>query len=325
MLSKIIRFKSLRYCRAGVVLVVMAVLSACGSSGGSNEGLPAGLTQQPDATTASNDTTNDPLNSGGTDSAPASIAPTSPANPTPTAPANTTPFPGDITDVILVTGQSNALGADTDFDALLDSPVDRAFAFTNEGWAKADLRQVWDLNWHPRGDPATDPSNNFGFHFAKKVAERRSHRMVGFILVTAPGAPIETWDYESDFYLSIRNRVIDALNQLPSKATIDGILWHQGETDWEDTPYYERKLADVINNFRSESWYSSDKPFICGETAFAPLNRILTNLNTDGDPWTGCVESDGLPTHEDQVHFTAEGLRILGTRCLLYTSPSPRD
>ena len=302
--------------RVGVALMALALLSACGSGGDSGEDLSALSTQQPGVTTASNNPANVPAASDGAASvnsaptAPANSAPTAPANPSPTLP----PFPGEITDVILVTGQSNALGADTAFDAALDSPVDRAFAFTSEGWVKADLHQVWDLNWHPRGDPATDPSNNFGFHFARKVAERRSHRMVGFILVTAPGAPIETWDYESDFYLSIRNRVVDALNQLPSKATIDGILWHQGETDWEDTPYYEGKLADVINNFRTESWYSSDKPFICGETAFAPLNRILTNLNTDGDPWTGCVESDGLQTQEDQVHFTAEGLRILGTR-----------
>ena len=56
------------------------------------------------------------------------------------------------------------------------------------------------------------------------------------------------------------------------------------------------------------------KPFICGETAGAPLNRILSNLNFDGDPWTGCVQANGLPTFVDGVHFLAEGLRVLGTR-----------
>ena len=270
-------------------------------------------------------TNNDPENQqetlagaepGQTDAEPEQSDPEQTVNEQPeqTAPANTTPFAGEITEVILVTGQSNALGADTDYDMWLDEPNDRVFAFTNEGWLQANLRQIWDQNWHPRGDPSTDPSNNFGFHFAKKVAQQRSHRSVGIILVTAPGAPIVTWDYESDFYLSIRNRVISALNQLPSKATVDGILWHQGETDWEDTPFYESKLADVINNFRSESWFGMNKPFICGETANAPLNRILNNLNNDGDPWTACVGADGLDLHPDQVHFTAEGLREIGAR-----------
>jgi len=254
------------FAAIGIVLLA-STLSACGGG----DTVDGGVENEDQSQTLAGDT-------GPQAGAGESQEPT----PTPTAPANTTPFAGDITDVILVTGQSNALGADTEFD--------------------------------PRGDPSTDPSNNFGFHFAKKVAERRSHRVVGIILVTAPGEPIATWDYESEFYLSIRDRVISALNQLPSKATIDGILWHQGETDWEDTPYYENKLADVINNFRSESWFASDKPFICGETSLAPLNRILMNLNSDGDQWTGCVESDGLRTHEDQVHFTADGLRVIGTR-----------
>ena len=286
------------FAAIGIVLLA-STLSACGGG----DTVDGGVENEDQSQTPAGDT-------GPQAGAGESQEPT----PTPTAPANTTPFAGDITDVILVTGQSNALGADTEFDAELDQPADRVLAFTNEGWKKADLHQIWDQNWHPRGDPSTDPSNNFGFHFAKKVAERRSHRVVGIILVTAPGEPIATWDYESEFYLSIRDRVISALNQLPSKATIDGILWHQGETDWEDTPYYENKLADVINNFRSESWFASDKPFICGETSLAPLNRILMNLNSDGDQWTGCVESDGLRTHEDQVHFTADGLRVIGTR-----------
>ncbi len=302
MLSKLTLFTYARPVRAGNALSLMLaifMLTGCGADGQTGtigaDDQPPVTTQQPEETAESGETTDNP-------------------NQTPTSPASTTPFAEDITDLILVTGQSNALGADTDFDAELDSPNDRVFAFTNEGWQKADLHQIWDLNWHPRGDPDTDPSNNFGFHFAKKVAERRSHRVVGFILVTAPGEAIATWDYESDFYLSIRNRVIDALNQLPNKATIDGILWHQGETDWIDNVYYENKFADVINNFRSESWFSSDKPFICGETATAPLNRILRNLNSDGDQWTGCVEANGLRTHEDQVHFLADGLRVLGTR-----------
>ena len=219
-----------------------------------------------------------------------------------------------ITDLIVVTGQSNALGGDTTFDAARDTPNSRVYAFTSEGWQVADLRQIWDLNWHPRNDPATDPSNNFGFHFAKKVAERRPQKKVGFILVTAPGQGISHWDYESEFYLQIRNKVISAINELPDKATVDGILWHQGETDWHANDYYRDKLRDLIANFRTESWLAGGAPFICGETVEAPLNQLLSALNTDGDPTTGCVSSEDLSVILDNLHFSAEGLRILGTR-----------
>ncbi len=223
-------------------------------------------------------------------------------------------YPADITDVILVTGQSNALGADTTFDAARDIPNNRAFAFTNNGWQVADLHQIWDLDWHPRNHPDTDPSNNFAFHFATKVAERRPQKVIGFILVTAPGQGISHWDYQSEFYWKISNKVTDALNQLPNKAAVDGILWHQGETDWTANDYYRNKLHNLINNFRSENWFSSDKPFICGETVEAPVNEILMALNNDADNHTGCVAADGLGTILDNLHFSAEGLRILGTR-----------
>lgn len=219
-----------------------------------------------------------------------------------------------ITEVVLVTGQSNALGADTSYDASLDVPHPRAFAFTDEGWRVADLNQVWDLGWQPRNDPDTDPSNNFGFHFARKVAARRPDRVIGFILITAPGEGISHWDYKSDFYLKVRDKVIRALNELPNKATIDGILWHQGENDWADNDYYTSKLNDLIRNFRGESWFGSERPFICGETVEAPVNNRLMALNSDGDNWTGCVSSEGVPTFLDGLHFSANGLRIIGTR-----------
>lgn len=219
-----------------------------------------------------------------------------------------------ITDVVLVTGQSNALGADTSYDSSLDVPHPRAFAFTEEGWRVADLNQVWDLGWQPRNDPDTDPSNNFGFHFARKVAQRKPDRVIGFVLVTAPGAGIDHWDYESEFYVKIRNKVVTALNELPSKATIDGILWHQGETDWADNDYYTSKLNDLIRNFRGESWFGDNRPFVCGETVEAPVNNRLMALNADDDEWTGCVSADGVPTFLDGLHFSADGLRIIGTR-----------
>ena len=221
----------------------------------------------------------------------------------------------DITDLVLLTGQSNALGANTDYDASLDSPHPQVFAFTDTGWKRADLHQIWDRGWHPRNDPQTDPSNNLLLHFGKRLVTRDGRRVVGFILVSAPGAAISNWDYNSDFYRGIDDRVIDAINQLPHKSQLDGVLWHQGETDANDTPYYENKLRSLIDNFRSENWFSSGRPFICGEIAKrGGVNNRLNSLNSDSDAYTGCVSSSGLATRIDGSHFTAEGLRELGKR-----------
>lgn len=149
---------------------------------------------------------------------------------------------------------------------------------------------------------------------AKEVTRRHDHRVVGFILATAPGEGIEHWNQGGAFFNHIDAKVIDAINQIPHKSELDGILWHQGESDEGDLNYHTR-LDTLISTFRQQSWFSSERPFICAETAeFEVVNRQLMALNTNGDRWTACVESDGLSTHADGYHFDAEGLRELGKR-----------
>ncbi len=241
-------------------------------------------------------------------------------------PAEVVSGTASITDVVLVTGQSNALGSQTSYDPVLDQPVDRFYAYTENGWQPASLRQVWDLGWHPAKGLGDDPHNNFGFHFGKAVAEQRSDRVVGIILVTAPGEGIKHWDSDGFFFRKIRNKILLALNELPHKSGVDGILWHQGETDWSQSgsndpdldgvvedDYYSNKLWGLINSFRAEVWFDADRPFICGETARSPVNARLNSLNRDADAWTACVPGEELPTHDaEQVHFSAQGLRQLG-------------
>lgn len=219
----------------------------------------------------------------------------------------------DITDLILVTGQSNTLGAGTAYDALLDASNDRVFAFTDRGWQVADLKQIWDHEWHPLNHPETDPSNNFSLHFGKSVATADSSRVVGFILASSPGSKIEAWNKGSSFYNTVQNKVVDALNRLPHKSAIDGILWHQGESDGQDIPSYTVSLNELIFNLRSEQWVQNQAPFICGETKIASVNRRLNGLNEDDDPSTACVEAFDLSTR-DGTHFDAPALRILGAR-----------
>jgi len=97
--------------------------------------------------------------------------------------------PSDITDLILVTGQSNVTGAETRVSATLnrwgkviefyapDEPHPRVFAWTVDpsnsnagtGWKVAALNQSWHDSAPGVGGIAR---NNFAFHFAKQVADR---------------------------------------------------------------------------------------------------------------------------------------------------------
>lgn len=223
-----------------------------------------------------------------------------------------------ITDVILVTGQSNALGAETKpydpYDAALDSPVRRVYAYTENGWSIAGLEQIWDLGWIPRGDIGSAPANNFAFHFGKSLVRKDPDAVVGIIMVTAPGAGIEHWDIDGPFFDQINARVRRALEALPGDARVQGILWHQGETDFYRSNHYRNQLKTLIGNFRDQRWLADDAVFICGETLNSPVNANLLELNSDGDPSTGCVVASDLESIGDDVHFNADSLRTLGMR-----------
>ena len=225
-----------------------------------------------------------------------------------------------ITDVVLVTGQSNALGAETvlldpnSFSEQLDYPVKRVYAYTNTGWTIAGLRQIWDLNWYPRADIAGDPGNNFAFHFAKSLVRQDPSKVVGIILVTAPGESISHWDQNQDFYSILRQKVEKALDALPQKTRIDAVLWHQGETDYYDSDYYGSKLKQLIEQLRSEYWVQNNAVFICGETLDSPVNARLRALNSDADARTACASAGGLESVGDGLHFNAASMRILGAR-----------
>ncbi len=219
-----------------------------------------------------------------------------------------------ITDVVLVTGQSNTLGSNTAVEEGLDDAFDRVYAWTEDGWDIANLRQVWDLGWHPRTTPdGLNPHNNFALHFGKQVAVN-SDRVVAFIVLSAPGRPIAHWDRSKDFYQKIRFQVEEALSYLPHKHELDAILWHQGENNWLGGEEYRDKLKQLIVSFRTEPWYGESALFICGETHRAPVNADLNALNSDGDVRTACVSSLGVGVLPDLTHFDAAGLREIGRR-----------
>lgn len=240
----------------------------------------------------------------------------------------------DITDMLLVTGQSNVQGSQTDYDPALDTVDPRVFAFTSNGtWEVADLHQAWDVNnWHPGNgslaDTSRQPYNHFAFHAARTIVQQDPSRVVGIVVASAPGEGIRHWDTCSPFFDIVSSKAQTALSAQTGKNNFDGILWHQGESDWQasgtsDTDasaaeksydeYYPEKLSQLIQNFRDQTWFGDNRAFICGETSQAPVNARLNELNTDLSDWTACVAGTDLSTR-DGVHFDAPGLRELGMR-----------
>jgi len=186
--------------------------------------------------------------------------------------------PSNITDLVLVTGQSNVTGADTTVAAKLnrwgkveeflapDTPHPRVFAWTVDGlnnnagtgWKVATLNQSWHDHAPGIGGIAR---NNFAFHFAKEVAKRDPCKVVGFVMVSEGGKGISHWDNNATGWLEVKRHITEAMSAI-ERTSIDAILWHQGESDWiadgtcftsevcinNQPDYYPQKLYSRIAN-----------------------------------------------------------------------------
>jgi len=218
-----------------------------------------------------------------------------------------------ITDVILMMGQSNALGEDTQVDLGQDSPDDRVIVWTQfDDWQIGNLcTQKWQKAWFPwRGGIC---SNHPAFQIAKHIVELDGSRRVAVIPTGTAGKPIRWWDANGIADLSVNATVQTALNSL-GRSQVDLIAWSQGEADHGNEVTWLLKLNDLISRLRARPWFdASDGRFIAQETKHSSVNLSVRELANDGDPLTDWVQAADLPT-KDGVHWSASAIRTISER-----------
>lgn len=220
-----------------------------------------------------------------------------------------------VTDVVLMMGQSNALGEDTAVDPDgLDSVNNNIIAWTQfDGWQVADLcTQIWQKGWFPwRGGVC---SNHPAFQIAKGIVAADPSRKVAIIPTGVAGKPISWWDRGALAYELAEEHTREALAALPGKNQVDLVAWSQGEANDGVEDEWYNKLTDMISRLRSESWFNSQETvFIAQETKDSSVNDTLPRFDSDGDDLTNWVRASDLST-KDGVHWSASALRTLGNR-----------
>ena len=218
-----------------------------------------------------------------------------------------------VTDVILMMGQSNALGEDTTVNLSEDDVDSRVVVWTQfDGWQIGNLcTQKWQKAWFPwRGGIC---SNHPAFQIAKHIVELDPSRRVAVIPTGAAGKPIRWWDANGIEDFKVANIVQTALASL-GRSKVDLIAWSQGEADHGNDNVWELKLQDLILRLRKRPWFdANDGQFIAQETKWSSINTKVRELSNDGDPLTDWVPAADLPT-KDGVHWSGAALRIIGER-----------
>jgi iduronate 2-sulfatase len=111
-----------------------------------------------------------------------------------------------------------------------------------------------------------------------------------------------------------------ALKELASRGdtyTLDGILWHQGESDSRSTEeVYLQELTTLIARMR-EDVGQPDLPFVIGEVynnGKRDAVRAAQQAVAKAVPHVGFASADGLKTWDGGTHFDAASQLLMGKR-----------
>jgi hypothetical protein len=160
---------------------------------------------------------------------------------------------------------------------------------------------------------------------------------VGVINVSVGGCKIELFDKDNyqayvstapKWMLGMINeydgspyaRLVEMAKLAQKNGVIKGILLHQGESNTGDT-LWPAKVKVVYDNLIKDLNLKSKKvPLLAGEVvnadqagACASMNPIIATL-PETIPNSYVISSAGCKDIADNLHFTAEGYRILGKR-----------
>ncbi|MCW3787026.1 family 43 glycosylhydrolase [Plebeiibacterium sediminum] len=178
------------------------------------------------------------------------------------------------------------------------------------------------------------PTDYFGRTLVESLPE---HIKVSVINVAVGGCKIELFDkanyqsyvdsspdwlknmvkeYDGDPY----GRLVEMAKLAQKDGVIKGILLHQGESNTGDT-LWTKKVKLVYDNLIADLGLNpAEVPLLAGEMVSAieggrcaSMNAIINTL-PEVIPNSYVISSEGCPAKSDQLHFTAEGYRILGKR-----------
>ena len=178
------------------------------------------------------------------------------------------------------------------------------------------------------------PADYFG---REMVANLPEDVKVGVINVAIGGCKIELFDKDNfESYKTIAprwmkgmidqydgnpyGRLVDLAKTAQKDGVIKGILLHQGESNTGDTLWTKKVKVIYENLLRDLNLQAEYTPLLAGEVVHADQGGKCASMNTiiatlpQTIPNAHVISSAGCPDVADNLHFSAEGYRILGKR-----------
>jgi hypothetical protein len=207
--------------------------------------------------------------------------------------------------IFILMGQSNMVGRDTaGLETQTTDP--RIGYFDGKNWIIA-IEPM-------KGGSGIGP----GISFARTMLPLYPDGKVGLVPCAVGGTPLSRWVKGADLY----ENAVKKAKLAEESGVIEGMLWHQGESD-SNTPdlasTYETRLTQMFRDFRTDMGLPN-LPIVVGELGtFVSAHEIETvktairNMPKDL-PLVGFADSDGLTHRGDHLHFTAASQQEFGKR-----------
>ena len=233
----------------------------------------------------------------------------------------TTPTPGNFTketfDIYLLIGQSNMAGRG-ELNAEVSDTLQGVFLFNGENWEKA----ANPLNKYSTSRKAISMQKlGPGYTFSQTLAIE-TNRGIGLVVNARGGTNIDQWQKgyyganDEDLY----EGALERIKKVSESGSIKAIIWHQGESNQNNTANYLEKLNAMVSDFRADLELPQ-LHFIAGElgkwrTSSKEMNALIQDIPRRV-PYASYVVSDGLtPLNADSTdpHFDNSSQQILGVR-----------
>lgn len=182
----------------------------------------------------------------------------------------------------------------------------------------------WQTMWEPINFDRPTAGIGLAASFAGAWRLKNEHEQIGLIPCADGGTSLDDWAVGGELF---DNAVFQA-KLAQRTSTLDGILWHQGESDSyaDRSSLYYDKLTVIMDAFRHEL-ECPDIPLVVGGLGdfltagrygqyFTEYNLVNQALQRFADTKPNCyfVTASGLTANPDGLHFDALSQRKFGIR-----------
>lgn len=239
--------------------------------------------------------------------------------------------------IFLCFGQSNMEGA-AKFEAQDTTAVDQRFRLLEA--VNCDNLNRTKGNWYTAVPPLTRCKTGLGpvDYFGRTlVASLPKNIKIGVINVAVGGCKIELFDKENyqsytatapdwmkgmlaEYEGNPYARIVEMAKIAQQSGVIKGILLHQGESNTGDKAWPEKVKGVYENLLKDLKLEAKNTPLLAGEVVNADQGGVCASMNAiiatlpQTIPNAHVISSAGCPDGPDNLHFSAEGYRMLGKR-----------